>query len=250
MRAAIALTLVGSLTATFAACGSKGESGAAAAAREAAELAAKETANHEAAPTMRAPVADGVHLACSQVLDAAKLTAALGELVPVTITDTWNANKETAAACSIRRGGVPPTPAEQAATLKKQARLGVLPGDEICYVQAICSRMETAEHFRASCKPKGFDVEESLDTAACRQVVAVGADDVHVFHIFDPDTKCVIKVGGGPSNVNNDLTRTCAKTAMTLIGPDQIKGGETPPPPGAGSAGLPAAMAPAAGSGA
>jgi hypothetical protein len=54
-------------------------------------------------------------------------------------------------------------------------------------------------------------------------------------------------VRGGPSNVNNEIIRTCAKAARDMIGPAQIAvtpggessgGGDTPAPAsGTGSAG-------------
>jgi hypothetical protein len=60
-------------------------------------------------------------------------------------------------------------------------------------------------------------------------IVATGADDVKRFRFFDDDTKCIIQVRGGPSNVDNDLIGRCAKAAHDLIGPDQIKVGGAPP---------------------
>ena len=68
-------------------------------------------------------------------------------------------------------------------------------------------------------------------------IVAQGADDVKRFRFFDPDTKCIIQVRGGPSNVDNDLIGKCAKAAHDLIGPDQIKVGAAPPPAPARAAG-------------
>jgi hypothetical protein len=62
-------------------------------------------------------------------------------------------------------------------------------------------------------------------------IVAQGADDVKRFRFFDDDTKCIIQVRGGPSNVDNDLIGKCAKAAHDLIGPDQIKVGAAPVAP-------------------
>jgi hypothetical protein len=62
-------------------------------------------------------------------------------------------------------------------------------------------------------------------------IVAQGADDVKRFRFFDDDTKCIIQVRGGPSNVDNDLIGKCAKAAHDLIGPDHIKVGAAPAAP-------------------
>ena len=125
---------------------------------------------------------------------------------------------------------------EQEAKLKKEGRLGVMAGDEICNVSTFCWTIEDAERFRKKCAEMKDHDDESLGFYACVLIVATGADDVKRFRFFDPDTKCIIQVRGGPSNVDNDLIGKCAKTAYALIGPDQIK-------PGA-----PAATAPAEGS--
>jgi len=72
------------------------------------------------------------------------------------------------------------------------------------------------------------------------RIIAQGADDVKRFQFFDDDTKCIIQVHGGPSNVDNDLISRCTKLAHDLIGPEQIKVGGSPAPAapaGSGSAG-------------
>ena len=61
------------------------------------------------------------------------------------------------------------------------------------------------------------------------------------FRFFDDDTKCIIQVRGGPSNVDNDLIGKCAKAAHDLIGPDQIKVGAPPAAPAGAAAGWAAA---------
>ena len=90
-------------------------------------------------------------------------------------------------------------------------------------------------------------LQETLNSGICRQSAksaitnaAQGADDVKRFRFFDDDTKCIIQVRGGPSNVDNELIGKCAKAAHDLIGPDEIKPGPAP---------APAAPAEAAGSG-
>ena len=67
----------------------------------------------------------------------------------------------------------------------------------------------------------------SRENAATAAGFKQGVDDVKGFRMFDDDTKCVLQVRGGPSNVDNDLIGKCAKYAHDLIGPDQIKTGPT-----------------------
>ena len=76
-----------------------------------------------------------------------------------------------------------------------------------------------------------------MGSYACVQIVAQGADDVQVFRFFDDDTKCILRVGGGPSNVDNEQIKTCAKVARDTIGPAQIVITAAPaaPPAPAGS---------------
>ena len=87
-----------------------------------------------------------------------------------------------------------------------------------------------------------FDRREwALGVRACVQTVQVGSDDVFSYKFLDSDTKCMFKVRGGPSMINNDLIATCAKTARDTIGKEQIAvGGAAPattPAPATGSAG-------------
>ena len=62
-----------------------------------------------------------------------------------------------------------------------------------------------------------------MGSHACIQLVAAGANDVVTFHVLDDDTGCILRVIGGPANIDNDSIRACAATATTMIGPRQIK---------------------------
>jgi hypothetical protein len=117
----------------------------------------------------------------------------------------------------------------------------VLPGDELCNVTALCSTIEDAEHFKAACKTRKEQDDDSLGSYACVRIVMVGPADVKVFQLFDEDTRCVLRVRGGPSNVNNDLIQGCAKAARDSIGPAQIRIDA----PAAGTVGSAAAPSPA-----
>ena len=104
----------------------------------------------------------------------------------------------------------------------------MLPGDEVCNVAAFCSTIEDPDKFKTKCLEKNtpsmvkFFDDDTMGFYACRQVVAVGVDDVFVFRFFDEDTKCIIQVKGGPSQIDNDLTRKCAQTARDSITPDTL----------------------------
>lgn len=207
----------------LAACGKSGEKAAIEEAQQQAEAEQKEKARvNEPAKVMRPPVPGQAKIPCSQLIDLAKYQEQLGEKEPLTIKDQSKGDKDATSSCAIHRGGKRPSEAEQQALSKKEGRLGVLPGDELCHVTALCSTIESHERVKKRCAEKKFRDDESMGNYACVQIVAQGADDVPVFTFFDEDTRCVLVVGGGPSNVNGDQIRTCAKVARDTIGPDQI----------------------------
>jgi hypothetical protein len=213
---------LGSL-AGLAACGNS-ERAAADEARHQAEQEAK--AQQSAAPPAKklaTPVPGHAHVPCGQLIDPAVYQTALGEKEPLTVKDVTKAEPEAAASCSLIRGGKRPSDAEQKALLKKDGRLGVLPGDELCNITAFCSTIEDAEHFKARCKERKDRDDDSLGSYACVHIVAVGADDVKVFRLLDDDTRCILQIRGGPSNTRNESIQSCAKAARDAIGPAQIK---------------------------
>jgi len=224
--------------------------------REAEKLQKEKEKTGGVAKTIRPPVPGQSKIACTQLLDLAKFGEAIGEKEPVTLKDLTKSEPDAAASCSVHRGGKRLTQKEQEALLKKEGRLGVLAGDELCNVTALCYTIEEAEKFKAKCKTRKDRDDESMGTYACVQVVAQGIDDVFVFRFFDEDTKCILQVRGGPSNVDNEIIRNCAKAARDMIGPAQIAvsadggaaGGEAPKPD-EGSAGEGSAAPAGSGSG-
>jgi hypothetical protein len=204
----------------------KGEKAGREAAKEEdeAEQRAKAVA-HEPAKVMRPPVAGQAKIPCSQLIDPAAFQQALGEKEPLTVKEKGDPNPTSS--CGLFRGGKRPGEAEQKEILKREGRLGVLPGDELCHVSAYCSTIETQERFKQRCTDRA---DESMGSYACVQIIAQGADDVPLFKFFDADTKCLIHVGGGPSNVNGEMIRTCAKIARDTIGPAQIAVNGAPAP--------------------
>jgi hypothetical protein len=222
MRASIAL---GVLVVVLAGCGNGENAGAEEARRQAEaeqQAKAKDTA---AAPARKlaTPVPGGAHVPCAQLIDLPAFQTALNEKEPLALKDVTKADAQAAASCSVVRGGKRPSEAEQKAILKRSSRLGVLAGDELCNITAYCWTIEDPERFKASCKQRKDQDDSSMGSYACVHVVGVGADDVKVFEFFDDDTRCLLQVRGGPSNVNNDTILACAKAARDTIGPAQIR---------------------------
>jgi len=211
-----------------AACSKGANEGAEEAKREAEREQKQKEATGGVAKKINPPVPGRAKLPCNQVVNTELFKQALGESEDVTVEE--KADADAAASCSIIRGGKKLTPKEQEAKLKKEPRLGILPGDEICNVSTFCWTIEEAERFQKRCidEDKLNKVDESLGFSACLRVFPVGADDINRWRFYDDDTKCVIQVRGGPSNANNDLIGKCAKAAHDLIGPDQIKVGAAP----------------------
>lgn len=235
MRAGIANFVLAA--ATLAACSKSENAGAEEARKEAeAEQKAKEAAG-QAAVKIKPPVPGQQTVACETLIDVAAFQSAIGEAEPIALADTRKNEPEAASSCSIQRGGKRPTEAEQKAILKKEGRLGVMPGDELCNVSAFCWTIEDPERFKTKCKQRKDQDDESMGSYACKQVVAVGADDVFVFRFFDADTKCILQVKGGPSNVDNEMIRKCAIAARDTITPERIVPGAAPPKPAEPAAG-------------
>jgi hypothetical protein len=204
-------------------CGDSERAGADEARRQAEAEARAQKAAAPPARRQATPVPGRTKIPCNQLIDAAAFQTALGEKEPLTIKDVTRTEPDAASSCSLARGGKRPGEAEQKAIIKRDGRLGVLPGDELCNVTAFCSTIEELERFKAACKQRKDRDDESLGSYACVHIVAVGADDVKVFRLLDEDTRCVLQIRGGPSNVNNDLIQSCAKAARDTIGPPQIK---------------------------
>lgn len=233
MRSALSIVMATGLM--LAACGKGSENAGAEEARRQAEAEqkAKEAKSGGVAKKIIPPVPGGAVLPCDQVINAEQFTQALGEPSPITVETKKDA--DAAASCSLMRGGKRPNEAEQKALLKKNGHLGVMNGDEICNVSTYCWTIEDAEHFRKKCADDKEKDDDSLGFYSCVLIVATGEADVKRFRLFDDDTKCIIQVRGGPSNVDNDLIGKCAKAAHDLIGPPQIAvkaAGSAPAAPG------------------
>ncbi len=228
MKRHVSTIVLGAALAASPAC-SKSENAGVEEAKKAAEAEQKaKEARGESAKKITPPIAGGRTVTCAQLIDTAAFQKMMEEPEPVVANDK-KADGDAAASCAILRGGKRPDAAAQAKALKDKGRLGVMPGDEICYVNAYCWTIEDPDRFKTKCEQKKDMPDESMGSFACKQLVMVGADDVFVYSFFDADTKCILKVGGGPSNVDNELTRKCAIAARDSITPAQIAPGWTPP---------------------
>jgi hypothetical protein len=197
------------------------------------------------AEKLSTPVPRGKKVSCARMIDVAAFQNALGIDPKEPITVKEKREMEAAASCGIYRGGKPITAEEQQKMLKKDGKLGVMPQDEICDVTAYCWTIESLDNVKKACKekkPPGIQQkdDDSLGSYACTQIMMVGKYDVQNFRFFDDDTKCILQVRGGGSQVDNEVIRKCAKTARDTITPERIIPGEPPPPPppaeGSGSA--------------
>lgn len=185
------------------------------------ELAA--AASKSEPPTkIRPPVRGETKLPCAQLIDPAVFTTALGEKEPLGLVDVTPPKGDYTSSCNLIRGGKKVAQSEQDARIKKDGVLGVLPGDVVCNVNALCSAIETPERFKRRCAEQKHRDDDTMGTFACVQVVQRGRFDVETFRFLDADTKCVLEVRGGPSNHDNDAIRKCAQTARDSIGPQQI----------------------------
>lgn len=200
----------------------------------AAELEAKKKEPNAVPKVINPPVPGRAKLSCASVIDADKFQQLLGEKDPITVTES-KSEPEAAASCSLVRGGKRLSEAEQKAYLKKNGRLGVMPGDELCNISTFCWTIEDPDRFAKKCLEMKEKVDSSIGFPACILVVATGEDDVNRYRFFDDDTKCIFQVRGGPSMVDNNLIGLCAKGAHDLIGPEQIKPGAAPAATGSGS---------------
>lgn len=207
-----------------AACGGNSEQAGIEEAKREAAAAEKAKAGTPAAPAkvLATPVPGQTHVPCGQLINLSAFQIALGEKDVPTLKDVTKNDANAAASCAIVRGGKRPSAEAQKEMLTRSSRLGVLAGDDLCIVTAYCWSIEDAERFKASCKAAKDQDDESMGSYACVHVVATGVNDVKSFKFFDEDTKCILQVRGGPSNVNNEQIQACAKAARDTIGPAQI----------------------------
>lgn len=233
-----------SVIGVLSACGNPAEEGRAEAKREAAAERKKAEELVKPADRIEVAVPQGKHLPCTQLIDPPAYTAALGELEPLTVRDSTEAMIDSTASCSLIRGGKRPNAKEQEKIIKKQGRLGVIPGDEVCDVTLYCWVVDDAAKFASRCTATPSESKSPDTTAtggfACKETRSQGEFDIDSYKFYDPETRCLFAVRGGPSMTDNELIAGCAKVVRASIKPEHIKAGaparyEVPPPLAAGS---------------
>lgn len=223
MRTSIAIVMASLSFGLVAACGGGENAGAEEARRQAeAEQKVRTAGGDVAAKKIKPPVPGETKIPCEQLIDLAAFQTALGEKEPLGLKDVSKGEIEAAAKCSILKGGKHLNENEQKAALKKDGHLGVLPGDETCNVTAYCYTIEDPERFRKKCAQQKDRGDEAMGSFACIHVEAVGENDVQIFRFFDADTKCILRVAGGPGMIDNDYIRNCAKVARDSITPEKL----------------------------
>lgn len=234
------------------------EEGRAAARKEAAAARKEAEAKVKPADRIEVTVAQGQRRPCTQLIDPPAFTAALEEIEPITVRDATGAMGDATASCSLVRGGKRPDAKEQERIIKKQGRLGSLPGDEICNVTLYCWVVDDEAKFASRCKATPSEPWKSPDNGttggfACKETRPQGEFDIDSYKFYDAKTRCLFAVRGGPSMTDNDFIATCARTARASINLEHLKAGaparyEVPAPdPGAGAGSAPTPAGPAAG---
>jgi len=213
----------------LAACSNAAEEGKAEAKREAEAEAKKMAAQVKPADKIKPPVSQGVRLPCTQIIDPTAFQGALEETEALTVRDSTGAYLDSTVSCTLVRGGARPDAKEQAKIIKKNGRLGTIPGDPLCVVTMYCWVIEEQAKFREHCKsgPNSLLSPDESTTGgfACKRTLPQGAFDIDSYKFLDQDTKCLFEVTGGPSMTDNDKIATCARVARESIGPDHIKAG-------------------------
>lgn len=208
------------LAAASACVGCPSDEGGAEYAKRQAELADKDLLGKVVKVETALP--SGTQVACSTLFDAEQLTTLMKEKEPVGIADHSAKSPDTTATCSIRRGGKPPDEKTQEKMFEETARLGVLGGDEVCNVAVFCSVPADTEGFKNRCKTDGLLANDTIGTFACVKVTPKGPDDGYTYRFIDPDSKCTVRVMGGPSVVEESQVQTCAKAVMELLVPASL----------------------------
>lgn len=217
---------------TAAACGNAAEEGRAAAKAEAAAEDKIKAASVKPVDKIKPPVPQGTRLPCNQIIDPAAFQGALEETETLTVRDSTGGYIDSTVSCTLVRGGERPDAKEQEKIIKKNGRLGTLPGDPLCVVTMYCWVIEEEAKFRERCQPGPNSIispdESSTGGFACKRTLPQGAFDVDSYKFVDADTKCLFEVGGGPSMTDNDKIATCARIARETISKEHITQGAPP----------------------
>lgn len=169
---------------------------------------------------VKTPVPYGKKVACSDLLDPALFGAALSD--EVTLEDRSTTDSRASSVCGVIRAGEAPGEAAQKRNFSDDMKLGVLPGDEYCTVTAYCSFPTDIDDFKKRCQKAGDSLNEALGQWACVHQTQRAAEWAYTYKVIDPDTKCTLKVYGGPSVTDEKLVQTCTRAALDIITNERI----------------------------
>jgi hypothetical protein len=129
------------------------------------------------------PVAPGVQIPCDGLLDVDEVSAMLGE--EVTIRDRNSTRPDATSMCAIHRSGEPPSAAVQKRRSEESGILGVLPGDELCTIEARCSTPSSLDGLVDRCQQRGDELNNDLGMPACVHRTQRGPRWAYTYRVFD-----------------------------------------------------------------
>jgi hypothetical protein len=172
--------------------------------------------------TMAPPVPNGVKIPCDKIFDAAEMSVQVGRQVE--IKDVSNLEADATSICRLMTVGKRPSEAQQERISNKTAgSLGVLPGDELCQITLSCWWHVDEAELTAKCKAEGDSPLEGVGDAACVRQIQAGEAFRHMISTIDPESRCKVIVNGGPSVVDLEVTKTCARAALQGVTAERIK---------------------------
>lgn len=216
MRAMVRTALLSSLA--LVACAGDKEPAPAAQPAAAAETPKKKSN----VKTFTSPVPLGKQVACADLVDGAAFATYLGGEIKE-VVDRNKSNREATAACAFIKGGTPPSTRQQERQFSKDMKLGVLPGDEICTVTALCSYPVDLEDFKKKCEAQGNQESQALGQFACVRQTQRADQYAYTYRMIDAETQCIFEVMGGPSVTDETIVQLCSKAALETITPEAIK---------------------------
>jgi hypothetical protein len=107
--------------------------------------------------------------------------------------------------------------------MARDNKLGILPGDTMCTIEAYCSFPVDPAEFAKKCEAAGDTLTTDLGIDACVHTTQRGVEQAYTYKVIDRDTKCSYRVLGGPSVTDEMLVQTCTQAALDLISRDSLK---------------------------
>ena len=171
---------------------------------------------------MPPPVPNGVKIPCDKVFNADEVSVAVGR--PIEIKDVSNLEADATSICRLMTVGKRPSDKEQERLFNKTAgSLGVLPGDELCQITLSCWWHVDEAELTAKCKEGGDSPLDGVGDVACVREIQAGEAFRHMITTIDPESRCKLIINGGPSVVDLEVTKTCARAALQSVTAERIK---------------------------